>query len=147
MAIQSLDTTVKTVTNRLGPGAYEFPVANVAAATATVYIPAPVKGVLARAVFSNGSTVMSAANNYTIGVTNAGNSNAVMIDSATNGANDLGGTMYTGNFLAAQGKKDMTLSTTAANLAVNEGDMIVVVLTVEGTVTYGALTLQFEAVA
>lgn len=146
MAIQSLDTTVKTVTNRLGDGAYYFTNASATTTTATAYIPAPVKGKVARVVFSNGSTVMAAANNYKVGITNAGNSAAVICDSTDNGANDFGGTAYTGAFLAAQGKKDCTLSATAANLNVAEGDILVVVLTVEGTVAYGAVTVQFEAI-
>lgn len=146
MAIQALDTTVKTVTNRLGQGAYYYVTGNALAATTTLYIPAPTKGTLARVVWSNGSTAQTSGNGYRVGITNAGNAGVTMVDGSANGANDFQGTTYTGNFPAAQAKKDCTLTTTTANLAVSEGDILVVTLTVVGTVTYCGITLQFEAI-
>ena len=146
MAIQSLDTTFKSVTDRLGPGAYYVIRAKAEAATDITYSAVPFKGKLVRALFCNGATAMAAANNYRVGIVNASNSDAVMAASTADGANDFGGTSYSGDYTAAYGTEAITLSSTAASLAVDEGDTIEITMTVEGTVTDANVLLYFEAI-
>lgn len=146
MAIQELDTTFKSVTDRMGPGAYYVVRAKAGASTDITYAAVPYKGKLVRALFCNGATAMSASHNYRVGIANASDSDAVMAASTVNGANDFGGTAYTDDFPAAYSTTEVTLTSTSADLAVDEGDTIEVTMTVEGTVTDANVLLYFEAI-
>lgn len=94
------------------------------------YIQAPCSGVL-KACYIQGSVTSDATKTYTITVTNKSNSDAAM----------LGTTLYDADpVLTAFTVAAATLSTTAANLAVDRGDMIAVSHT--GGTGSGAVAIQ-----
>lgn len=129
MATQALITTYKEAGNRISDQAYEYVEVPVAATAATVVTLAPFGGKLKRAYITVGSAI-DATNNYiTVLLANKSNSDAAMF-----GSNDLGD----GTDTAAYGKRVLVLSTTVANLVVDEGDWLELTTTVQGTV--GAAT-------
>lgn len=144
MTIQSLDTAFKSGGSRMQDGAYYVKEISTLAATQKSYIAAPFRGKLVRAAFCNGETTMSGSNNYAIGMVNASDSDTALITATT--VNDLGSATYTGAFLAAYGNVDLLLSTTAANLTFEEGDILELTNTVEGTVVSSNILLYFEPV-
>jgi hypothetical protein len=129
MATKALNTTFKGQGNRISVQAYEYVEVPVAAAAGTVVTIAPADGKLKRAYMVAGS-LHNATNNYiTMLMANKSNSDAAMF-----GANDTGD----GTDTAAYGKRVLVLSSTSANLKVDEGDWLELTTTVQGTV--GAAT-------
>jgi hypothetical protein len=147
MAIQALDTARKTLGGRTRDRSSITVSAGALASTAITYLPAPGKGFLTAGVFCNGATAHDGSNNYRVEVANMSNSTAIMVADTADGPNDFGGNDYTGAFPAAFARKDLALSATAANLTFNEGDVLRVTFTVEGTVAYAQALLFFEVTA
>lgn len=135
MAIQSLDTAFKGKLARCGDSAYFVLEGKAGASTATTVVAAPFAGKLTSVLFCNGETVMSGSHKYVVTVLNAANSDAAMISSYDAGTAAV----------AAYGTGTPTLSATAANLVVDRGDSIEIVMTVTGTVTGANVLLYFEA--
>jgi len=134
MAIPDLDTTFKSQSSRFGDTAYQVVVAPFEAATDVFYTSVPFAGTLVRVLFCNGATASDGSNYYDVTVVNASNSDAAMISAYSSTTNDV----------AAYGTEEATLSTTAANLAVDAGDCVEVTATVTGTVTDARVILYFE---
>lgn len=135
MAEIAKKTGFTTISDRFGDSAYFVLEGKAGATTATTAVAAPYDGRLTAALFCNGATVGSASNNYIATVLNASESDRALITAFDSGTNTV----------AAYGTADLTLSSTAADLEVTRGDIIEIVLTVEGTVTGANVLLYFEA--
>lgn len=131
----SINTAFAEETNR-GTGKYHVVQFNVTTADLTGYLTAPCTGKLARAELIS-YELTDGTNYFTVTATNESNSAVEMFTRVTNVA---------GGVLAANTASAITLSTTAANLLVDEGDNIKIVYDEANgaAVNQVTLTLYFE---
>lgn len=119
-----------------GVAGYEMVQVPFGSASATTRVLAPVSGKLVGAYVVS-ATATDATNTVTVGVTNASNNNAVMVTSSLFDDNPS---------LAANTAVALTVTSTAADAAVNQGDNVEVAITIAGTtIAGGAVALYFEA--
>lgn len=124
-------------------------IATTTSGTNPAFITAPVSGVLTAASFAGVDALAAHDTNYiTFAITNlgqAGSGTAAML-----AATDANTTKATGgSALVANSRRNLTLTATAADLAVVKGDRIRVTATVSGTlantVTFPTTALTFKA--
>lgn len=130
---QDKNTTFAEDTNRGRDNAYHVVVADLMAASGVYSVPAPCDGKISRVEVVSG-TVTDGTDKITLAITNEGNSSAAIASAA-----------YDDDpVLAVNTATALTLSTTAANLVVTQGDLIEVAYTEAGTILNAAVTFWFE---
>lgn len=113
---------------------YEHVQVNLGSGSVTNSILAPVTGRLV-AAFVQSQTTTDGTNKITLAMTNESNSAAEMIPSALYDDDPV---------ITSNTKLQLTLSTTAANLNVTQGDNLELAYTEAGTIAGGAVILYFE---
>lgn len=130
---QDTNTTYPPNEDRPGDGAYFVATADLLAASGVYTVPAPCAGKIVRIEVVSG-TVTDATDKITLAITNESNSSAAIASAA-----------YDDDpVLAVNTATALTLSTTAANLAVDQGDNIEVDYTEAGTIVSAGVTFWFE---
>ena len=133
MAIQSINTTFAGGEDKFNN--VEKVIVQLGAATGTFTIPAPIEGRLV-AAFVQSQTTTDGTNKITVALTNQSNAAASMI----------AGVLYDDDpVITSNTATQLTLSTTAANLAVDLNDALELAYTEAGTIAGGAVVLYFQA--
>jgi hypothetical protein len=131
---QTQNTDFPEESNRPGTGAYDVQEVNLGAASGVFSIAAPFDGVIRRVALQS-QTTTDATNKITLAITNESNSAASIVASTT----------YDDDPVATTNTEvALTLSTTAANLVVTQGDNIEVAYTEAGTIAGGVVTIWFD---
>lgn len=132
---QAVNTAFAEQTNR-GTGSYQVVTLGWGADGGTEYFAAPCDGNLVR-VGVTSVTTTDGSNKIGLTITNESNSDAAMV----------GTTLFDDSPVAtADTEVACTLSTTAANVAVEQGDLIKVVYAETGTIAGVAVSFYFENV-
>ena len=126
MATQALATSHQEAGNRIANQAYEYSTLTMPDSATTAFLVAPCDGKLKRAVICAGGTAIDETNNYiTVVLENKSNSDADLLAAVDTGD---------GTDTAAYANRVLVLDSTAANLAVDEGDHLLLTVTEQGSV-------------
>ena len=126
-------TTFAPDSNRGRDVSYHIGKADLGAASGVFTVPAPCAGKIVRIEVVSG-TVTDGTDKITLAITNESNSSAAIASAAFDDD----------PVLAVNTATALTLSTTAANLLVDQGDNIEVAYTEAGTIVSAGVTIWFE---